>query len=57
MWIVGERKSRGMPLLPLWVFVVCSRVSFTFYHVEYVFERGTWDFYLKALYDSLVEKC
>ena len=27
----GWRKSRTIPLLPLWAFVSCSRVNFTFY--------------------------
>jgi len=27
----GYRKSRGIPVLNLWVFVACYRVNFTFY--------------------------
>ena len=30
----GERKSRAIPVLPLWVFVACYRVNFTFYLFE-----------------------
>jgi len=32
-------KSRVIPLLPLWTFVVCSRVNFTFTFPHYT--RGT----------------
>ena len=31
---LGYRKSRAIPLLPLWVFVARSRVNFTFLHVH-----------------------
>ena len=31
MYRRGERKSRAINLLPLWTFLVCCRVSFTFY--------------------------
>jgi len=27
----GKRKSKAIPLLPLWVFVACSRENFTIY--------------------------
>jgi hypothetical protein len=30
----GDRKSRAIPLLPLWAFVACSRVTFTFMYVK-----------------------
>jgi len=35
----GERKCRAIPLLPLWIFVACSRASFTFacFDVEYIY--------------------
>jgi len=29
----GQRKSIAIPLLPLWTFVTCSRVTFTFTHI------------------------
>jgi hypothetical protein len=30
----GLRKSRGIPILPLWAFIACSRVTFTFKYLE-----------------------